>query len=85
MPIGANMQLAMLQRGQQRSGGGGGGTGLQDIISQMQAAQEKANLVNEQRYRDILGTFENLGQAGRARIHPAECQSRCSLFQPRWW
>ena len=63
------------------SGGGGGGTGLQDIIKQMQASQEKANLVNEQRYRDILGTFENLGQAGRARIQQQTAQRQSAATQ----
>ena len=60
--------------------GGGGNTALQDIIRQMQAAQEKANLMNEQRYKQILGTFEGLGKAGRARIqqHTAPRQAEAT-------
>ena len=42
---------------------GGGGGAFQDIIQQMQAAQEKANLLNEQRYQQMLGiTDQTTGQ-----------------------
>ena len=57
------------------------GGGFQDIIAQMQAAQEKANLVNEQRYQQILGTFENLGKAGRARIEQQTTQRQAAATQ----
>lgn len=57
------------------------GGGFQDIIAQMQAAQEKANLVNEQRYQKILGTFENLGKAGRARIEQQTTQRQAAATQ----
>lgn len=64
------------QRSQQQSGGG-----LQDIIGQMQAAQQKANLLNEQRYRQALGQFENLGKAGRARIEQQTAQRQAAATQ----
>ncbi len=62
-----------------RSGGGSGA--LQGIISQMQAAQKKANLANEQRYQQILGSFENLGKAGRARIEQQTVQRQAQATQ----
>ena len=55
--------------------------GLQDVIKQMQAAQEKANLMNEQRYRQILGQFEGLGKAGRARIEQQTAQRQAESTQ----
>ena len=60
---------------------GGGGTAFQDIIKQMQAAQEKANLLNEQRYQQILGQFEGLGKAGRARIEQQTLQRQAAATQ----
>lgn len=57
------------------------GGGFQDIIKQMQAAQEKANLLNEQRYQQILGQFEGLGQAGRARIEQQTLQRQAEATQ----
>jgi len=53
----------------------------QDIIKQMQTAQEKANLLNEQRYQQILGQYENLGQAGRARIEQQTTQRQAEATQ----
>lgn len=61
--------------------GGGGGGGLQDIIKQMQTAQEKANLLNEQRYQQILAQYEGLGQAGRARIEQQTQQRQAQATQ----
>ena len=64
------------------SGGGfAGGGQFQDIIKQMQAAQEKANLLNKQRYRQILGQFEGLGTAGRARIEQQTTQRQAETTQ----
>lgn len=63
------------------SGSGGGGGGLQDIIKQMQTAQEKANLLNEQRYQQILAQYEGLGQAGRARIEQQTLQRQAQATQ----
>lgn len=60
----------------QRAGGG-----FQDIIKQMQAAQEKANLLNEQRYQQVLGQFESLGKAGRARIEQQTTQRQAAATQ----
>lgn len=57
------------------------GGGFQDIIKQMQAAQDKANLLNEQRYQQALGQFETLGQAGRARIEQQTTQRQASATQ----
>lgn len=51
------------------------------LIRQMQAAQKKANLMNEQRYQQILGQFENLGQAGRARIEQQTIQRQAQATQ----
>ena len=64
-----------------RPGGGGGTSALQGIINQMQAAQKKANLANEQRYQQILGSFENLGKAGRARIEQQTTQRQAQATQ----
>ena len=47
---------------------GGGGTDFSRIIQQMEAAQQKANLANEERYKEILGMYSCLGQAGRTLI-----------------
>ena len=72
------MQQAVGQwQGASQSSGGG----LQDIIGQMQTAQEKANMMNEQRYRDILSLYENLGQAGRARITQETGQRQAAATQ----
>ena len=74
MAFGRTAQMQMLMRSniaQRRSSvqaPKSAGGGLQDIVRKMQAAQEKANLANEQRYRQILGQFSGLGKAGRARI-----------------
>lgn len=57
------------------------GGGFQDIIKQMQAAQEKANLLNEQRYQQVLSQFTNLGQAGRARIEQQTVQRQAEATQ----
>ena len=57
------------------------GGGFQDIIRQMQVSQEKANLINEQRYQQILGSFEGLGQAGRARIEEQTTQRQAAATQ----
>lgn len=76
--FGAAGQTALAQaqrRGAQRGGG------FQDIIKQMQAAQEKANLLNEQRYQQILGQFEGLGKAGRARIEQQTQQRQAAATQ----
>jgi len=62
-------------------GAGGGGGGFQDIIKQMQAAQEKANLLNEQRYQQVLSQFEGLGKAGRARIEQQTIQRQAAATQ----
>ena len=48
----------------------------QAAIAQIQAAQEKANLLNEQRYQQLLGTFESLGKAGRTRIEEQATQQQ---------
>lgn len=55
--------------------------GFQDIIKQMQAAQEKANLLNEQRYQQVLAQFEGLGKAGRARIEQQTIQRQAAATQ----
>lgn len=68
-------------RGRARTGETRSAGGFQDIISQMQAAQEKANLLNEQRYRQILAQYENLGQAGRARIEEQTTQRQAEARQ----
>ena len=57
------------------------GGGFQDIIKQMQTAQEKANLLNEQRYQQVLGQFESLGKAGRARIEQQTTQRQAAATQ----
>ncbi len=54
---------------------------FQGVIRKMQAAQEKANLLNEQRYQQALGQFENLGQAGRARIEQQTIQRQAEATQ----
>lgn len=64
-----------------QSSGGGTNIALQGIIKQMQAAQKKANLANEQRYQQILGSFENLGKAGRARIEQQTIQRQAQATQ----
>ena len=55
--------------------------GFQDIIRQMQTAQEKANLLNEQRYQQALAQFETLGQAGRTRIERQAAQRQATATQ----
>lgn len=60
---------------------GGGQAGLQGIIQQMQAAQEKANLLNKQRFERAMSQFENLGQAGRARIEQQTAQRQAAATQ----
>ncbi len=87
MPSRFASQARQLQGNVQRaqavpSGGvGGGGGGFQDIIAQMQAAQEKANLLNEQRYQQALGQFEGLGKAGMARIGQQTQQRQAAAVQ----
>ncbi len=54
---------------------------VQDIIGQMQAAQNKANQANEQRYQQILGQYANLGQAGRARIEEQTTRRQAAATQ----
>ncbi len=84
MGISRQDQMTMMTRADaasRRSAPGQIGGGFQDIIAQMQAAQEKANLVNEQRYQQILGTFENLGKAGRARIEQQTTQRQAAATQ----
>ncbi len=68
-------------RGISQAAPGGGTSALQGIIAQMQAAQKKANLANEQRYQQILGSFENLGKAGRARIEQQTTQRQAQATQ----
>ncbi|MCK5611418.1 hypothetical protein KAR91_56630 [Candidatus Pacearchaeota archaeon] len=60
---------------------GGGTSALQGIIKQMQVAQQKANKANERRYQQILGSFENLGKAGRARIEQQTIQRQAQATQ----
>jgi hypothetical protein len=57
------------------------GTGLNDILAQLKAAQAKANAANEKRYNDILGMYSNLGQAGMARIGQGEEQAQAKGTQ----
>ena len=76
----AGRVLGATKRFQQAQAGPGQG-GFQDIISQMQAAQEKANLLNEQRYQQMLSQFETLGQAGRARIEQQTMQRQAAATQ----
>jgi hypothetical protein len=56
-------------------------TGLQDIIKQMQDAQNKANAANEKRYQDILASYSNLGKAGMTRIGEQEQQAQAKGTQ----
>ena len=77
----AGQVIAAGQRRRQQATGGGTNTALQGIIKQMQAAQKKANLANEQRYQQILGSFENLGKAGRARIEQQTQQRQAQATQ----
>ncbi len=78
----SNPLYAKLTKAWGRPGGGGAGVGgLPSIIKQMQAAQKKANLANEQRYQQILGSFENLGKAGRARIEQQTTQRQAQATQ----
>lgn len=58
-----------------------GGTGLMDIVKQLQAAQTAANKANEERYQDILKQYEGLGQAGMTRIGQAEQQAQAKSTQ----
>lgn len=57
-----------VQKRYQRGRGTTGGADFSQIIQQMEAAQQKANLANEERYKEILGMYSGLGQAGRTRI-----------------
>jgi len=59
----------------------GQNTAIQDLIQQFQLSQEQANKVNEQRYKDILKLYENLGQAGRTRIERETAQSQAQATQ----
>ena len=58
-----------------------GGSGLMDIVKQLQAAQTAANKANEDRYQSILGTFSSMGQAGEARIGQVEQQAQAKNTQ----
>lgn len=49
-----------------------GGSGLMDIVKQLQQAQTAANKANETRYQDILKSYDTLGQAGQTRIGQQE-------------
>lgn len=64
-------QRARQYRASQQGGGVGGGN-FSKILQQMEAAQQKANLANEERYKEILAQYENLGEAGRTRIAQQE-------------
>lgn len=75
----AALQQATTAWRQQQAAQRGGG--FQDIIKQMQAAQEKANLLNEQRYQQVLAQFEGLGKAGRARIEQQTVQRQAAATQ----
>jgi len=59
----------------------GGGGDVQDIIAQMQEAQDAANAANEARYQEMLGQFEGLGETGRARIQEQTAQQQASTAQ----
>ena len=58
-----------------------GGSGLMDIVKQLQAAQTAANKANEQRYQDILGQYDTLGKAGETRIQQTEQQAQAKSTQ----
>jgi len=58
-----------------------GGANFQGIFTRLQAAQEKANRANEQRYQEILKQYEGLGTAGRARIEQQTGQQQAAATQ----
>jgi hypothetical protein len=58
-----------------------GGSGLMDIVKQLQAAQTAANKANEQRYQDILGQYDTLGKAGETRIQQNTEQAQAKSTQ----
>jgi hypothetical protein len=59
----------------------GASSGLQDILKQLQTAQNQANQANQQRYQDILGMYSNLGKTGEARIAENEAQQQAKSTQ----
>lgn len=56
-------------------------SGIQDIFKQLQAAQDRANQLNEQRYKEILAQYEHLGEAGRTRIQKQTEQQQAAATQ----
>lgn len=61
--------------------GGGSSGGFQSIIKQMTTQQDKANLLNEQRYKQALGQFDLLGKAGETRIQQQETRQQAQATQ----
>jgi hypothetical protein len=55
--------------------------GLQDILKQLQASQNQANAANQQRYKDILGIYSNLGQSGAQQIQQQTQQQQAEQTQ----
>ena len=60
---------------------GGGGLDFQSVLKQMQQAQAQANQANEQRYSQILGLYDTVGQAGRTRIGQQTAQAQAKGTQ----
>jgi hypothetical protein len=59
----------------------GASGGLQNIMQQLQSSQNAANVANQQRYKDILGMYSNLGKSGEARIAEKETQAQAANTQ----
>ena len=43
-------------------------SGVTSVLNQLQSAQNSANQANQQRYQDILGMYQNMGQSGALAI-----------------
>jgi len=54
---------------------------LTDIFKQLQLSQEEAKAINEQRYKDILALYENLGKAGLTRIQKETAAAQAASKQ----
>jgi hypothetical protein len=59
----------------------GASGGIQDILKQLQAAQNQANQANQQRYKDVLGMYSNLGQSGAQQIQQQTAQQQAQSTQ----
>lgn len=59
----------------------GASSGLQDVLKQLQTAQNQANAANQKRYSDILKMYSGMGQAGAQQIAQQTAQQQAQGTQ----